>query len=129
MFGIFDKPRTAIRKRIPVSALLEFKAVETLAEMRLKDEAIDGFQREAAIGFVLSVWACNSASAGKFGLSGNRYIQNLGLNYGGCLQRQTHDAAHSVILELGGRGVISLPPSAWLNLGPFGDDGRFFAAS
>lgn len=109
MFGIFDKPRTAIRKRIPVNALLEFAAVETLADMRLKNEAIDGFQREAAVGFALSVWACNSAVAGKFPLTDftYRYVQNLGINYGCRMEPRVSATAQAVMRELVEKGIVS----------------------
>lgn len=114
MFGLFDKPRTAIRKRTPVSAAIEFVAVETLADMRLKDKGIEGFQREAAVGFVLSVWACNSAYAAKFGLSdyAYQYIRNLGLNYADRMHPEPTNVARDVLFELMSCGVVSLPTSA-----------------
>ena len=104
MFGLFDKPRTAIRKTIPVSSLIEYAAVETLTDMRLKVKLIEGFQREAAVGFVLSVWASNSAWAGKFHLNSKIYqfVLRTGLNYGGRMQPTVSAAAKAILRGAGG---------------------------
>jgi len=59
-------------------------------------------QRHHAVALVLSVWACNSAVAGKFQLSlfNYRWIQNAGTNSANALPAHLQTRAVSVIEEL-----------------------------
>lgn len=71
VLGLFKPPSWQIEKYLPVHALMEFKAVESYAEMEL--ENISDRYRGLAVAIVLSIWACNSALAGKFQISKKHY--------------------------------------------------------
>lgn len=83
MFGLFDKPAEKIRKHLPVQAHKEFDEfhalVDSISEIHyLQPE----HRRHLSIGFILSVWACNAALAGRFSLAqyNYSYVQNMGIN-------------------------------------------------
>jgi len=84
MFGLFDSPPKAIRKRVPKGHELVITAIETYTSMQLED--LPKHRREIAIGAVLSVWAVNSHSLGIFRMKdfNFRYVYNFGNN---CTKR------------------------------------------
>lgn len=106
MFGLFKPPRYHIKKRIPMNGMLHFTAVEVFADMELGD--LPEVQREFAVAFVLSVWACNTAMAGGFQLSQFDYraIQNAGMNAVRALPKNLQNRAEAVVDALIEKGTI-----------------------
>ncbi len=107
-FGLFDPPDKIIGKKIPPSAQLEYNAVLSFVDVTCVAENHKklSFMR----GIVGSVWACNSALAGKFELSKFDwdYIKNLGANYSRLLNDENWRECEKAILALGEKGIIPL---------------------
>ena len=106
MFGIFKPPLFHIRKRIPQHAMLELAAVESFGEMELGD--LSEAERQCALAFIVSVWACNSAVSGKFQLAHKDYlfVQRSGMNAGNWLTPEVQDRAGAIISDLTTSGLI-----------------------
>lgn len=106
MFGLFKTPRDKIRKRIKEGDYVSFAAVETYSDMKL--DYFPRIQRECAVGFILSVWACNSATQGHISLSqsDHTYIKNFGMYCAGRLPSDTLILTEQVLEELIESGLV-----------------------
>jgi hypothetical protein len=106
MFGIFQPPLFHIKKRIPQHAFGDLTTVETFGQKRLED--LPEMHRQYAFAFIVSVWACNSAMAGKFQLAHKDYlfIQRSGMNAVGWLKKPIADRAGAIVDELKASGLI-----------------------
>lgn len=84
---IFDRPKVKIRKKLPTEAHAEYDLVLatilSIPESEIGQFAnIDENRKELAIGFAMSIWACNTCYADGFNLSQRKfnYILNMGAN-------------------------------------------------
>src|SRR6202521_449011 len=111
MFDIFKPPLFHIKKRIPKDALFELAAVETFGQTQLSD--LPEQHCQYALAFVVSVWACNSAMAGKFQLAHKDFlfIQRSGMNAAGWLKPELQDRAGLIVDDLKASGLVpNYPP-------------------
>ena len=106
MFGLFKTPRINIRKKIPQYALTGFHAVESYADVHLAD--LQEVQRNHAVAYIVSVWACNTAMTGDFHLSQFTYrsIQKTGMLSLQMLSTDFQNRANGVVGELMKQGLI-----------------------
>ena len=106
MFGLFRAPRNNIRKRVDRNNHILLVAVETFAELKLQN--VPKNQMEYAIGFILSVWACNSVSSGNISLSSwdYRFIKNLGMNCANRLSSDIQLQVEEILDELIESGLV-----------------------
>ncbi len=98
--GLFSPPSENIRKRLPVSAANGFDVVASFVSAGIG--GVDKQQKEFAIAFVTSVWACQNAVAGLIPLSqfDHRYIMNSGANCARMLRPENMKLADALITQL-----------------------------
>ena len=109
MFALFRVPRDNIRRRVEQQDYMLLSAVTSYSDLQLNH--LPKRQREYAVGFILSVWACKSASSGNICLSpiNYRYIENLGMNCASFLSSDIHSQVEHVMDELVESGLIPHP--------------------
>ena len=107
MFGLFRTPRDQVKKRVGRDAYIALSSVETYSDLQL--QYLRGNKKEYAVGVILSMWACNSASASHFILSDYdyRFIRNLGNNCANRLSPDVQVSVGQIIEELIDKGLIS----------------------
>ena len=106
MLGLFRKPIDNIRKRVDRNDHMLLVAVETYAKSKIQN--LPKTQMELAMGFILSVWACNSVASGNISLSSwdYRFIKNLGMNCANRLPSDAQARAEQILDELIERGLV-----------------------
>ena len=106
MFGLFRAPRDSIRRRIEQQDYTLFAAVTSYSDLQL--DYLPRRQKEYAVGYILSVWACNSSSASNISLSefDYRYIKNLGMNCANFLPNDIQVKVEHVMDELIESGLV-----------------------
>lgn len=99
-------PLTRVRKRIPADARAALARVEAAGGARLRGLS----EREAqyAIAFIASVWARNSALAGRFPMTNRDYmfIQRCGVAWAERLPPAAQGRARAVVSDLKASGLI-----------------------
>ena len=106
VFGLFRTPRDNVRRRIKQEDYMLLAAVESYSNLQLNH--LPRLQEQYAVGFILSVWACNSASSGNISLSqfDYRYIKNLGMNCANLLSSDIQNRVEHIIDELIESGLV-----------------------
>ena len=106
MLGLFRTPRDKIKKRLEQGAYVSLASVETYSDMKL--DYLPRIQREYAVGFILSVWACNSGSHGHISLSqsDHTYMKNFGIFCANRLPSDTLNRTKQVMDELMEAGLV-----------------------
>jgi hypothetical protein len=121
MFDIFKPPLFHIKKLIPEHAMLEETAVEAYAHIQLKD--LPEAHQQWALAWIVSVWACNSAFAGKFQLSHADFqtTYRRGMIAASWLPQHVQDRLPSIMEGLRRSGLVPYAGDAGL---PAAESGR-----
>jgi hypothetical protein len=99
-------PLARVRKRIPPHARSQLTTVEAAGVARL--QGLTGREAQYALAFIASVWARNSALAGRFPMTNRDYmfIQRCGITWVERLPPAARKQAREVVDDLKETGLI-----------------------